>query len=134
MRKGVYWCGDCNAPISSDICSCGKEAKFCANDLKPLFPKERLLFEHLLKIELPQKLFRNYNNVWLDGKPLFRFKVVKGQLSLIEDKRLSELNARVSDAICDIDFKNRFIKVNRPLIREKEKESQEFIENTYKAH
>ena len=52
----VYWCGECKTPIiqavnqaDKGICPiCGKQTKYMAADLRPVFPEERLLLELLL--------------------------------------------------------------------------------------
>lgn len=52
----VYWCEECKTPIIQNvkqadkgICPiCGKETKYLAADLRPVFPEERLLLELLL--------------------------------------------------------------------------------------
>ena len=74
MRKGVYWCEHCEVPVINEICSCGNNANYLAIDLKPVFSKEKEMFEELLDLELPDNLFRERNMVILNGKTLLRFR------------------------------------------------------------
>ena len=40
----IYWCEECNVPIFEPICPrCGKEGKYIATDVRPVFPEEQLL-------------------------------------------------------------------------------------------
>ena len=44
----IYYCTECNVPVYEQICPvCHAECKRIASDLRPVFPKERLLYEIL---------------------------------------------------------------------------------------
>lgn len=78
----IYWCEDCKTPIIQNvnqadkgICPiCGKQTKYLAADLRPVFPEERLLLELLLG-KKPHELIEK--SVWfansryyIDGKSI----------------------------------------------------------------
>ncbi len=52
----VYWCEECKTPVIQNVSQadrgicpiCGKQTKYIAADLRPVFPEERLLLELLL--------------------------------------------------------------------------------------
>ena len=44
----IYYCAKCNVPIYEQACPvCHTEGRRIASDLRPVFPKERLLYEIL---------------------------------------------------------------------------------------
>lgn len=61
----LYWCDDCNIPIFDKECPvCGKEGRYIATDLRPVFPEERLLLS-LLKDKEPY--YYQDKSVWHGG-------------------------------------------------------------------
>ena len=64
MESTIYWCAKCNVPTWSDVCpQCGSATEYIATDMRPVFPKERLLLELLL--ETPLKYL--HDSVWFGG-------------------------------------------------------------------
>ena len=44
MSVTLYWCEECNVPVFEPICpKCGKNGRYIATDIRPVFPEERLL-------------------------------------------------------------------------------------------
>lgn len=55
MSSTIYWCDDCNIPIFDNVCPiCGKEGRYIATDMRPVFPEENALISLLLE-ENPEK-------------------------------------------------------------------------------
>lgn len=49
MSSTIYWCEECNIPIFDNVCpSCGKEGKYIATDMRPVFPEENALISIIL--------------------------------------------------------------------------------------
>lgn len=73
-ESSVYWCDECNIPVWDDLCPlCGKAGRAIATDLRPVFPRERLLLELLTTKPL---CYRD-SSVWfgsgryiVDGRPV----------------------------------------------------------------
>lgn len=76
----IMWCSNCKIPIiqavnsqDKEICStCGQKTKHLSNDLRPVFPEERLLLELLLNKQ-PNELVKSSvwaanNRYYIDGK------------------------------------------------------------------
>lgn len=78
----VYWCDDCKTPIVQNvkqadkgICPiCGKEIKYLAADLRPVFPEERLLLELLLGKKphtfINKPVWASNSRYYVDGKSI----------------------------------------------------------------
>ena len=50
MASTIYWCDTCGVPIFDKNCPiCGKEGKYIATDIRPVFPEENMLISILLK-------------------------------------------------------------------------------------
>ena len=50
VETSVFYCKKCNTPLFNNICPlCGNDCEKIGNDLRPVFPEERLLLEVLLK-------------------------------------------------------------------------------------
>lgn len=70
----VYWCIRCQIPLLVKECPlCHSKVRRCARDLKPVFGKERELFESITGTKLPAFLFVNRNYVYFNGRTLFSF-------------------------------------------------------------
>lgn len=73
ISSDIYWCPECNIPLYQDKCSiCGQEGKRITTDIRPVFPRERLLIELLFRKE-PMSYIKS--SVWkspagyvIDGK------------------------------------------------------------------
>ncbi len=134
VKKGIFWCKSCNVPILSDTCSCGQEGFYCAADLKPVFSKERELFESLIGRKLPTKIFRGRGRVILNGKPLFRFRMQENKLTIVEDDCLDKLADNLADSFSDRTFEKRLKEANKTLMAKKEQEAIQFIKEVYQEH
>lgn len=137
MNGGIYWCPECNVPLLQTYCGkCGSEGRYCANDLKPVFGKEKKMFENFLSLELPDNLFRNRNRIILDGSALFRFKIDfhRFRLSSIEPPEVIE--SRLNNHVPEGKGKSlkKLRRSNEKALKEKEKNSIRFIKETSKKY
>lgn len=78
----VYWCEDCRVPVMQEVTQtdkgicprCGKPMKYMATDIRPVFPKERLLIEILLKKKPYQwaedSVWASNNRYYINGKAI----------------------------------------------------------------
>ena len=49
ISSTIYWCDDCNIPIFENVCPiCGKQGKYMATDMRPVFPEENVLISLLI--------------------------------------------------------------------------------------
>ena len=76
----VYWCDDCKVPVMQEITQadrgicprCGKPMKYMSADIRPVFSKERLLIEILLKKKPYQwaesSVWASNNRYYINGK------------------------------------------------------------------
>ena len=65
--EGIYWCQHCNSPLLSSKCDfCRSSGHKIASDVRPIFPKEKLLWEILL--DYPEGYFSE-SSMW-DTKPI----------------------------------------------------------------
>ena len=50
----IYWCNNCNIPIFDKVCSlCSTKGAYIGTDLRPVFPKEKLLLGIVLDNKNP---------------------------------------------------------------------------------
>jgi phosphoadenosine phosphosulfate reductase len=130
--KAVYWCRKCGVPLISQTCDiCGSTGRYCGVDLKPVFSEERSLFERFLRCSevlpaegrLPKELYINRGRVVWQGKRLFEFRVVAGEIVLKRGFSLSQ-----DDYGCgNDDFVYRAVEANRSALAELEREALQFI-------
>ena len=78
----VYWCNECQVPVMQEITQadkgicprCGKSMKYMSADIRPVFPKERLLVEILLKKKPYQwaerSVWASNNRYYINGKSI----------------------------------------------------------------
>ena len=78
----VYWCNECQVPVMQEITQadkgicprCGKPMKYMSADIRPVFPKERLLVEILLKKKPYQwaerSVWASNNRYYINGKSI----------------------------------------------------------------
>lgn len=133
MNGGVYWCPNCNVPLLSMVCNeCGSGGEYCANDLKPVFSKEKKILENFLSLELPDNLFRNRNRIILDGSTLFRFKIDFHQFKLSSIEPLEVIKSRLKNHNLESNdkFSKKLRRSNMKALKEKERGSIEFIKET----
>ena len=121
-------------PLLSKKCyKCGNEGRFCSSDLKPVFTREKEIYEKFLGIELPNNLFRTRNQVILDGNTLFRYRIIKDELKAIED--LERIKTRIKESSADEDnIREKMLKANGPVLWGKEGEAIKFIKNVNREH
>jgi len=133
-KIGVYWCLNCNVPLLDKACGrCGAtDVKYLSSSLKPIFPKEKQIFEEILGLDLPNDLFRRNNRVIADGKTLFRFKLDNGVLKLLET--VKEVKSRLHEHTADKDYKRKTVDANKLLMQRKEDEAIVFIRNVTKEY
>jgi len=132
--KAVYWCRKCGVPLISQTCDiCGGTGRYCGVDLKPVFSEERSLFERFLRCSevlpaegrLPKELYINRGRVVWQGKRLFEFRVVAGEIVLKRGFSLSQ-----DDYGCgNDDFVYRAVEANRSALAELEREALQFIDS-----
>lgn len=89
----VYWCSRCQIPLLVNECPiCHSKARRCAKDLKPVFDKERELFESVTGTKLPTFLFANRNYVYFNGRTLFAFATDPYKGPRLLTSKLDQLN------------------------------------------
>lgn len=114
MSSTIYWCDDCNIPIFDNVCPiCGKEGRYVATDMRPVFPEENVLISILL--ENDPKSYQE-DSVWFgSGVYIINGKKVRLPISRInklpiEDiKELKEKYEAFSDSIT-YEFFNEHVK------------------------
>ena len=83
ISSTIYWCRECNIPLYEEECGiCGSRGKKICNDIRPVFPEERLLLEIIL--ERPFAYAKSSvwngsgNHYYVDGKRIpFSVKELK---------------------------------------------------------
>lgn len=114
MSSTIYWCEECNIPIFEKICPiCGKQGKYIATDMRPVFPEENVLISLLLEDD-PKKY--QENSVWfgsgayiINGKKV-RLSVSKiNKLPIENIKELKEKYEAFADRI-SYEFFNEHVK------------------------
>lgn len=114
MSSTIYWCEECNIPIFEKICPiCGKQGKYIATDMRPVFPEENVLISLLLEND-PKKY--QENSVWfgsgayiINGKKV-RLSVSKiNKLPIENIKELKEKYEAFADRI-SYEFFNEHVK------------------------
>lgn len=113
MTSTLYWCDKCNIPTYEKICpTCGKEGRYIATDLRPVFPEEQLLIT-LLYYKEPYKWMNS--SVWnsgnyyiVDGKKVKVSVSNMNKLPISEIKQIKEDYEMYSKGI-DYNYFNQFI-------------------------
>ena len=91
----IHWCENCNVPLLTEECSlCGGNSKYCSSDLKPVFRREKKLYEEVTGIVLPDNLFRNKNRVIYNAETLFAYTINNGDL--IIDRNKKEIQKKIA--------------------------------------
>ena len=133
----VFWCPNCNVPLLSSHCfNCDSEGRYCATDLKPVFQKEKEMYEEFLNIELPPTLFKSRNRIILNGKTLFRYKMdfSKNRITTIEPISLIKKRLRNQTTESEKDLWRKIYKSNEKVLQEKEKEAIKFIKEVSRRY
>lgn len=145
MPIEIYWCVQCEIPIIKKVndilknkCTlCGNETKYMAQDLRPVFPEERLLYEILLDKELAHV----NDSVWVNGsryyinnksKMLSSEKLIKADIESLKNKleKYKVLNSYDSFN----KFIEKFIQANQERLDYLKSESYKFIKETAKEY
>ena len=85
MSSTIYWCDKCNIPIFENTCPiCGKEGKYIATDMRPVFPEENVLISLLLEDD-PQKY--QEDSVWFGSG----FYIINGKKVRIPITKINKL-------------------------------------------
>lgn len=118
ISSTIYWCDDCNIPIFDSICpSCGKEGRYIATDMRPVFPEENVLVSLLLE-DNPTKYQKS--SVWfgsgayiVDGKKV-KLSVAKvNKLPIEEIKKIKEKYEEFRCSISILKDINRLFSIKR---------------------
>lgn len=145
MPVELYWCEHCKIPIikkvndpSKEKCTlCESETKYMAQDLRPVFPEERLLYEILIDKALKLK----DKSVWANGSRYY----IDNKSKMMSSKTYIKTN--VNDVIKKInqfkisnsydkfnEFINKFIKANQERLDYLKTEAYKFINETAKEY
>lgn len=137
----IMWCTKCKVPIlkeatkaNKDICPrCGSKMKHMANDIRPVFPEERLLIEILLEEEpnryIKKSVWASNSRYYIDGKsialPSSLFRTANTDLIVDKLKKYSQYN--------NYDYFNEnietFIDANQERLNYIKDEACEFVNN-----
>ena len=104
----IYWCSECNVPIFDNTCPvCGKEGKYIATDVRPVFMEENVLISIILSND-PYK-YQN-SSVWygsgayiIDGR---KVKLSITKINNMEIEQIKEIKAKYDEAIGNVDRTN----------------------------
>lgn len=132
----LYWCEDCNVPIFDPVCPrCGKDGKYIATDLRPVFPEERLLLALIQEKDSPY--FYQQSSVWFgSGAYIVDGKKVKLSITAINKwplERIKIIKKKYDECVLSIDstyFKeniNDFIEANKDRYNYITEEATRFI-------
>ena len=133
----VYWCPRCQIPLLVSECPlCHSKARRCAKDLKPVFGKERELFESVTATRLPAFLFANRNYVYFEGKTLFAFatdpyegpRLVTNKLDRLSNCQPSVYQEKHAQEMWEL-----CLLANRTALQRIEEEAIEFIRREAKC-
>ena len=140
MSSTIYWCEECNVPVYEKVCPiCGKEGKYIATDIRPVFPEENMLIS-ILESGDPFKYQKE--SVWygsnayiVNGKKL-KISVAKANKKPIEEiKQIKDLYEESLDKLTYEyfdEYKERFIKANEDrfneITEEATREVQKYID------
>lgn len=141
MLVEQYWCSNCQVPIikkvndpTKNICTlCGGVTKYMSQDLRPVFPEERLLFEIITN-----QVFKfKDESIWANGSRYY----IKNKSSLLSTSKY--MSANVEEIIEQLEeHKERnsydrfnenikkFIEANRERLDYLKAEAYKFIKET----
>ncbi|MCD6381799.1 MAG: phosphoadenosine phosphosulfate reductase family protein [Candidatus Aenigmarchaeota archaeon] len=127
---GVYWCKECNVPLISRKCNnCNSMGEYVAVDMKPVFSKEKEMYEDFFDLHLPDNLFVSRNRLILDGKTLCSFRIDFHKMKLVLATDRKKVLKRIDEAECRSkeEFWDRVRKANESSLSEKINEAVGFI-------
>lgn len=137
----IYWCGHCKIPIINEISQadkgicpiCGGKTKYLSADLRPVFPRERLLFELLIGKKPNEyakySVWAVNNRYYIDGKSVALAN------KLFQKADADTLTAKLKEAQKsndDITYKeyiDKFVKANENRFHYLKDEAFTFIKN-----
>lgn len=131
MRKGrgIFWCLKCGVPLLGSRCTlCGREAKYCSNDLRPVFEDERSMLSKKLNLKIPSNVFYHQGRLIHQGKTLLQFSAKNGVLFVRKDYS-ARFNYQPSDLMV-----RHVTKANEKYLQDLEKEAVYFIQETYNEY
>lgn len=140
-KSEIYWCKQCNIPIFDSIClCCNSRGNYIGTDIRPVFPKEKLLLGIILEEEDP--LTFSESSVWC-SKSRYIIDGEKKTISLRELNRLPlneflQIRMKYDEYVNQIDttyfndMKQKFIKANKARYNQINEESVRYI-NTFKT-
>ena len=109
----IYWCNNCLIPVFQQQCPlCNEFTKPTYSDLKPVFIKEKKIYETFLHMKLPHHrfLFRRFNRIILNGETLCSFKPKYYSSKSGRERWYLKFNEKKSDMQDKIDNFNNTIK------------------------
>lgn len=138
QNVGVYWCNECDVPLISTKCNnCGSEGKYSAIDMKPIFSKEKEMYENYFDMKLPENIFISRNRIIFNGKTLLMFKMdfhnMKLNLMTSKEKILERLNSSTTK-YNKKEFIDKIKKANDGSLNDKIQEAIEFIKKVSLEH
>jgi len=142
----LYWCPDCKVPlikacngVDKEYCPLcgGKHAEYMAQDLRPVFPEERLLLEILLNKPLAfleKSVWASNNRYYIDGDTIaINNSLYKKQPIEVIIQQLEKYKSQNN-----YDYFNRFIddfiRANQYRLDYLIEEAHEFIKNSAKDY
>lgn len=142
----LYWCPDCKVPlikacngVDKEYCPLcgGKHAEYMAQDLRPVFPEERLLLEILLNKPLAfleKSVWASNNRYYIDGDTIaINNSLYKKQPIEVIIQQLEKYKPQNN-----YDYFNRFIddfiRANQYRLDYLIEEAHEFIKNSAKDY
>lgn len=140
----IFWCKDCEVPIIQNanaadkgICPlCGKKTKYMAQDLRPVFPEERLLTAILLDEDptafMDQPIW-SANSRYYTGDKTFMLSTKLFQTADTDTiaKRVQENQDKIDYTAFDREIA-RFIKVNQHRLSYLKDEAFAFVQDAAK--
>ncbi|SFC69764.1 phosphoadenosine phosphosulfate reductase domain-containing protein [Butyrivibrio sp. YAB3001] len=102
----IYWCDHCEVPIYEKECPvCGKQGKYIATDIRPVFPEENILISTLISGD-PFKYQKDSvwygSNVYIINGKKVKFSVSKENSKPIEEiKKVKDI---YDEAVQDLNY------------------------------
>ena len=141
INSEVYWCSECKTPIIKLVNSidkkncplCGNETKYMAQDIRPVFPEERLLLEILISKPLEyvnRTVWVSNNRYYIDGKvKIVNSNIYKSKSPLAVSKTIQEFSTLNDYSFFNLSIE-RFVKANKNRLNSLFNEAKLFILET----